>query len=267
MIQEQPHDTIEELLGVYALDAVDDDERRLVEDHLSRCSFCRNEVEEHREVAALLAGEVVEAPQHVWDGIISKINATGPLEELAPVLSLEEKRKAPFLTATRRVATVAAAVAAAVVIGLSAGLVTQSQRIGDLTSEITEQDRQLTALAATLAADPLEQAVAAALADPAAQIASLTAEGSNQTTMIVMLPDGTGYVYQSNLDALRTDATYQLWAVVDDKVISAGVLGHQPVLVPFHIDPNGLQGFVITQEAAGGVPQSEADPVVAWFKA
>ena len=254
MTQRQPHDTIEELLGVYALDAVDSNERRLIEDHLSRCSFCRNEVEEHREVAALLAGEVVEPPPRVWEGLISKINATGPHEDLAPIVSLEEKRKAPFLAATRRMAAVAAAVAAAVVIGLSAGLVTQSQRIGDLTSQITEQDRQLTALSATLAADPLEQAVAAALADPAAQVASLTAEGSTQSMLIVMLPDGTGYVYQSNLDPLQTDATYQLWAVVDDKVISAGVLGNRPVLVPFHIDPDGLQGFVITQEAAGGVP-------------
>ncbi len=103
MMQEQPHDTIEELLGVYALDAVDPNERRLIEDHLSRCSFCRNEVEEHREVAALLAGEVVEPPPQVWDGIISMINATGPLEESAPVVSLEEKRNVPFLTATRRV--------------------------------------------------------------------------------------------------------------------------------------------------------------------
>ena len=54
---------------------------------------------------------------------------------------------------------------------------------------------------------------------------------------------------------------------MDDKVISAGVLGNRPALVPFHIDPDGLRGLVITQEEAGGVPQSEADPVVAWFKA
>ena len=262
MTQEQPHDTIEELLGVYALDGVDQYERRLVEDHLSRCSLCRNEVEEHREVAALLAGEAVEPQPYVWDGIISKINATEP-RAVAPVVSLESKRKAPFFSATRWVT----GVAAAVVVGLSAGLITQSQRIGDLTFQITEQERQITALAATLEADPLEQAVAAALADPAAQVANLTSEGSTQTMLIVMLPDGTGYVYQSNLEALPTDATYQLWAVVDDKVISAGVLGNRPALVPFHIDPNGLQGFVITEEIAGGVPQSEADSVVAWFKA
>lgn len=262
MTQKQPHDTIEELLAVYALDAVDQYERSLVEDHLSECSLCRAEVEKHREVAALMAGEAVEPPPHVWDGIISKINATEPREELAPVVSLDSKRK-PLFSSTRWVA----GVAAAAFIGLSAGLITQSQRIGDLTSQITEQDRQITALAATLQSDPLEQAVTAALADPAAQVTNLTAEGSTQTMLIVLLPDGTGYVYQSNLETLPADATYQLWAVVDDKVISAGVLGNQPALVPFHLDPNGLQGLVITREVAGGVPQSEAEPVVAWFKA
>lgn len=215
MTQKQPHETIEELLGVYALDAVDQYERRLVEDHLSRCSLCRNELEEHREVAALLAGEAVEPPPHVWDGIISKINATEPREELAPVVSLDSKRK-PLFSSTRWVA----GVAAAAVIGLSAGIITQSQRIGDLRFQITEQDRQITALAATLEADPLEQAVTVALADPAAQVANLTAEGTTQTMLIVMLPDGTGYVYQSNLETLPADATYQLWAVVDDKVLS-----------------------------------------------
>ena len=61
--------------------------------------------------------------------------------------------------------------------------------------------------------------------------------------------------------------TYQLWAVIDEKVISAGVLGNRPDIVPFHIDPDGLQALVITQEVYGGVPQSEGEPVVAWFDA
>ncbi len=84
---------------------------------------------------------------------------------------------------------------------------------------------------------------------------------------IVILPDGTGFVFRNTLDPLPEDSTYQLWAVVDQKVISAGVLGNQPDLVPFRIDPEGLEGLVITREVAGGVAVSEADPVVAWFEA
>ena len=259
-MQSQPHTSIEELLGVYALDAVNEDERRLVEQHLAECSQCLTEVEEHRQVAALLVGPAVQPPPHVWNRITSEITAE---EAPAPVVSLDRKRRVPTFTSTRWLA----GVAAAVLVALTAGVVAQSQRVGDLNSQVAEQKGQIAAMAASLETDPLQQAVTAALADPAAQVANLTADGSADTMLIVVLPDGTGYVFQSNLEALPADATYQLWAVVDDKVISAGILGNQPSLVPFHIDPQGLQGLVITQEVAGGVPQSEADPVVAWFKA
>jgi hypothetical protein len=260
-MQPRPHTSIEDLLGVYALDAVDEHDRRLVEQHLAECSQCLTEVEQHRQVAALLAGEAVQPPPHVWDRIIGEIAAAD--RHKAPVVSLDRKRRVPSFTSTRWLT----GVAAAVLVALTAGVVAQSQRVGDLNSQLAEQDRQIAAMAASLETDPLQQAVAAALADPAAQVANLTADGSAETMLIVVLPDGTGYVFQSNLETLPADATYQLWAVVDDKVISAGVLGNNPSLVPFRIDPQGLQGLVITQEVAGGVPQSEADPVVAWFKA
>jgi hypothetical protein len=56
------HAEIEELLGVYALDAVEPDERDLVDQHLPTCAKCRAEVAEHREVAALLAHSGAPAP-------------------------------------------------------------------------------------------------------------------------------------------------------------------------------------------------------------
>jgi len=260
-MQHQEHLNIQELLGAYALDALDDNERRVVEQHLSECGRCRTEVDEHREAAAALSGETVQPPERVWSQILVEINAEAP--ELAPVVSLEQARKPISIRSLGWVASVAAAV----VVALSAGLITQSERIGDLKSQLADQEQQIETLASALQTDPLQQAVTAALADPGAQVANLTAGGNSGAMLIVVLPDGTGYVFQNTLEALPEDSTYQLWAVVNDKVISAGVLGNQPDIVPFHIDPEGLQGLVITQEVAGGVPQSEADPFVAWFKA
>lgn len=49
------HEEVTELLGAYALDAVDEDERALVEEHLGLCARCRAEVQAHRETATLLA--------------------------------------------------------------------------------------------------------------------------------------------------------------------------------------------------------------------
>ncbi len=255
---------IEELLGAYALNALDDAERQLVEQHLSECAECRDEVREHQEVTALFAGDPIPPPARVWDGILAEISPQAVSATLAPVVSLERKNRRVTPRTTGWMAGVAAAVA---VVALSAAVVTQSGKIGDLNLQLTAQSQQIAALESAAQTDPLQQAVTVALTNPNARVANLTADGSSAAMLIVVLPDGTGYVFQSTLQALPDDSTYQLWAVVDDKVISAGVLGNSPDIVPFHIDPKGLQGLVITEEVAGGVPQSEADPTVAWFEA
>ena len=82
------HDEIEELLGAYALDALDADERQEVEDHLATCPRCRAEIAAHREVAALLgnpAGDVpAVAPEDLWDRISASLQDEPPA--LSPVV-------------------------------------------------------------------------------------------------------------------------------------------------------------------------------------
>lgn len=250
---------IEELLGAYALDAVDTDERRVVERHLAVCPRCRTEVEEHREVAAMLGGESLAAPNRVWEAIGAGFSTDDP-RPAAPVVSLRGIRNGKLGWVT--------AVAASVMLALAAGVIAQSARIGDLSARLDDQNRRIENLAGDRAADPLRQAASAALHQPGAEVVALSSPaGDTQSTLIVVLPDGTGYLFQSNLDPLPAGRTYQLWAVVDGKVISAGVLGSRPGLVPFHIDPDGLEGLVITEESSGGVEKSESDAVVAWFEA
>jgi anti-sigma-K factor RskA len=59
-------DEIEELLGAYALDAVDDFERRQIDDFLRRSPGAREEVAEMQHVAAHLAYGDVDAPAGLW---------------------------------------------------------------------------------------------------------------------------------------------------------------------------------------------------------
>ncbi|MER3453386.1 MAG: anti-sigma factor, partial [Acidimicrobiia bacterium] len=66
MERELSHREIDELLGAYALDAVEPDERAAVEAHLRTCSRCWAEVADHREVAAYLAHSGGPAPEGVW---------------------------------------------------------------------------------------------------------------------------------------------------------------------------------------------------------
>ena len=76
------HDEIEEMLGVYALDALDADERQEVDDHLASCPRCRAELAAHREVAALLGNPIGDAPavapDEVWDRIAASLQDEPP---------------------------------------------------------------------------------------------------------------------------------------------------------------------------------------------
>ncbi|MDP8987200.1 MAG: zf-HC2 domain-containing protein, partial [Actinomycetota bacterium] len=96
MSGELRHAEIEELLGAYALDAVEPADRDLVDEHLSTCARCRAEVAEHREVAALLAHSGAPAPAGLWDRIAAALEGGEPPEmEFRPVLPL---RAAPPAT-------------------------------------------------------------------------------------------------------------------------------------------------------------------------
>src|ERR1700727_2602092 len=77
------HEDIEELLGAYALDAVEPDEVEMIERHLEVCPRCRAEVAEHREVTGLLGYVGYEAPAGVWDRISASMQEPPPAMRLA----------------------------------------------------------------------------------------------------------------------------------------------------------------------------------------
>ena len=79
------HHDLQELLGAFALDAVDDDERDVIEAHLAGCPRCRAEVEGHRETAALLAHSGDRAPDNVWDRIAAALDEAPPALDLARI--------------------------------------------------------------------------------------------------------------------------------------------------------------------------------------
>lgn len=92
------------------------------------------------------------------------------------------------------------------------------------------------------------------LADPSTGDLALT---------IATAGDGSSTASSSNLPALNSNETYQLWSVVGDEVVSVGLLGSDPAGVDLRIegDPTVL---ALTVEVAGGVAVSEATPVAVW---
>jgi hypothetical protein len=237
----RPHGDIVELLGVYALDMLDIEEREVVDGHLAGCRACADEVAEHWEAAGLLTTGGPPPPV-IWNRITAALEEAPPPLELAPVVAL--RRRA---SRTNRFLAGMTAVAAAVAVFLSVRLV--------------DQEHRLAQMEAATADDGLRQSAIAALANPASQTLQLRSADRPVVAQAAILPDGRGYLLVDQLSGLRPDRSYQLWVLVDNERVSAGILGSRPTVAAFHVGQR-LDGLAITEERAGGVVVSENAPVV-----
>ena len=248
------HDEIVELLGAYALDAVDDDEAAVVAAHMTECPRCAAEVQDYQELAGCLANSGGDAPGRLWDRIAAQIEqpGDGDGQRMVTVFSSlqgEKKQKEspggrqgtgsgthafrPWLTG----------VAAAVVVVIAA-----------LGFQVGRLDHRVGQLQAASQQQGLTQAAESALADPRARRVTLTAAHSTgpEVAEIVILPSGAAFVVDNRLPALTSDQTYQLWGQIGDQLVSLGLLGNQPKDVPFHVDPTAaISAFAVTAERAG----------------
>jgi len=257
---------LDELLGAYALDAVDPDEARRVEEYLADNPRAAAEVQEHREVASMLAFSGATAPEGVWDritGELEGVDAPAPIGQLAallpadsPVISsgVESGASSPAEQAghdtaiepaadnvvpmrrRRRVGTaLLAAAAAVVVVGASVVLIDGRASAPD---------------------DPIASAYESARSAPGALVGDLVAEGSIASATGVLGTDGQGFVDASALPALAEDQTYQLWGVLaaTGDVVSLGIVGARPGVSTFTVDPDvDVAALALTIEQSPGV--------------
>ncbi len=279
------HEEIQELLGVYALDAVDPETAAMVELHLEECVRCSIEVAQHHEVAGLLANSGGESPAGLWNGIASRLDGAAPpdWEELAsqlePVGDQPDRLIDPGnhptrpsgdpapgpdavvvpITAGRRrnrsmaaAATLVAVAAAVVAIVLGA--------------QVNHLNHNVSSLRANAGVTAAEQAALALPTTKKVRLAPLsTSTGASAPQVTVVLTEaGTGFVQADRLASLPADKTYQLWGVIGHRTISLGLLGSSPSVVPFSVAGGvPVSAFAITAEHSGGVVQSANQPVVA----
>jgi anti-sigma-K factor RskA len=228
------HDEIELLLGAYAVDAVSDDERTAIENHLESCDECRREADELRSSAALLgAATPVDEPK-VWARIRSEISPAvtpPPLRMQSAEMSKSDRLMRNIFAAAAALIILAGVFGAGMMFGGSGSN-------SDNTLALAESAAQSTNARVISLSSPTDRALKA---------------------MIVITPDGHGYVYDSSLPALPKDRTYQLWAVVNNTAISAAVFTNNAT--PFAA--NGpITAFAITEETTGGVVHSANNPVI-----
>lgn len=255
---------LDELLGAYALDAVDVEERRRVEDYLRINPKAAAEVQAHREVATMLAFTGMDAPADLWSKITAEIEADtpNPGPELAKVFSLEASPPASVSSASsssadpsavarehrrtrRRVGTWILGAAAAIAVAFAGAIVV-----------IGSSD--------TSPSDPIAAAYERARSDRDSVAGELVAEGTSEVAIGVIDQDGHGYLDAARLPRLPAEQTYQLWGVLgaNGDVVSLGILGRNPEVETFTIEGD-VAALAVTIEQSPGVV-SDGNPVGAF---
>jgi anti-sigma-K factor RskA len=239
------HEEASELLGAFALDAVEDDDHAQLEEHLATCPRCRAELDGLREVAASMGNSVEPLPDGLWSNIASRLpprqdEEPPPMPQLVlePRQPVEQpKRPGPTRVAMATLAAIAVAAAAvAIVLGV----------------DLVRSDDQVSHLQATMAAHP-PQSIAEALSTPGHRIVNLETTFHLEVAQFVLVPDGRGFLVNSRLPTLPGTHTYQLWAIVGTRPISLGLLGQSPGPASFTMaGASSASQLAITEEPTGG---------------
>jgi hypothetical protein len=245
---------MDDLLGAFALDAVDPAERDMVERHLARDPVARAQVDEMRETAAVLASLPVGdegAPEGLWDHIASAISPDAGLPHESRAEEADVERVSPdvvpltrakrFAAVPTRLAVPVAAAAALVIAVLAVQVATRpSNRVGDIAAAYNH-----------------------AVANGAVTVELHRSGNGPVAARIALQRDGSGYLRNARLGPLPAGKTYQLWALVGSAkqqlAISAGVLGPQPGAAAFHV-AGRPDAFAITVEDAPGVVRPTKAP-------
>lgn len=232
------HSRIQDLLGVYAADAVDSAEAAEVETHLATCESCEAEVAEHRETLAMLAPAGSQLRPQSFDKL--GIDLSVPASNITPIR--RPSRTVPAWTMS---------VAAAIVFLVAAVAVTQARRADDLSTR--------------LALPPLVAEASSAVTAPGTRVVTLRTDSGQPYAEVALTEDGRGYLMPQNLPELSPDQTYQLWALKGPEKTSLIVTGADPDMVIAFRTTSDIDGLALTQEVAGGAPQPTKTPVALAF--
>ena len=235
-------DQLDDSVAAHALNALPEDERDLVETAIVFDEELNSHYEAHRRIAAELVdgfSDVVPAASpELWDRIALEAGLV-----TSPDPSSADAIVTPTSSKWRRLTPIVAGIAAVLVaVTLTAGVLS-----------VRSDPAGLEALAAYSA--DLPGSLNGVLLDPTAGTSVADA---------VVTTDGDGFIDGSALPTLAENRTYQLWAIVGERVISVGIMGNRPEITAFRVEGQ-LAGLAISEEILGGVVVSEQDPVGVWL--
>ncbi|WP_205324650.1 anti-sigma factor domain-containing protein [Glycomyces sp. YM15] len=228
------------LIGPWVLDAVDDDERRLVDEHLAACVSCAQEAAELREAVWRLSDvTLAEPPAALRERVLAEVRRTRQEAPAAtePDAAPRPARRRPRLRLPRlhfprlRLAVGAAALAA---VAAFAGI--------------------FAAWTVMRPEEPLEsERMIAVLEAPDAEVAYQEADGGGRVTVVASESLDDAVVVVSGLAAVDDDRSYQVWLVDEGGQESAGVMDAGDSSATMLIEGLGDTDLIgVTEEPAGG---------------
>ena len=239
------------LSGAWAMNALDDNESAVFEQHLRECESCAAEAAELRETAARLGAVAEYAPP---PALRARVLAAAAQTRQLPPETVVAHVAAPVVLAERRwlkrfgVLAAAASVLGAVALG------TQAVRSNNELSREVAALRQVTAE---------YNQMAALMSSPGARTVSRSMEHGG-TGMAVYAPSHNKVLFLAGgLPELPSDRSYQLWMVAADGPHSAGVLPAGDKLPPMMMDAlEGTETLALTVEPRGGSKGPTTAPLV-----
>ncbi|MEX5302701.1 anti-sigma factor [Kocuria sabuli] len=237
--------------ALYAVDALEPEERAVFEEHLRGCAACRAEVDSYGEVGAALASAVAQDPPPALRGnVLAAVHGTrtgaptgtsaGSSSAAGPGTGASSGAEVVFLAQRRRPRRqwLAAAAAAAVLLpgaalgGWAIGTQTEQREQQQLAAQ--EQDRQTRLLAA---------------ADVATH--QLAVDGRT-ATLVVSEQEDVAMLVAADLPAPGEGQEYQLWLMQDGSPVPDVHFGGGQVQVWLDGDVDRAGAVAMTVEPAGG---------------
>jgi anti-sigma-K factor RskA len=270
------HEEVSQVLGAYALDAVDGDEYADLENHLAVCPHCQSELDSLREVAGAVGNSVEPLPEGLWASIAIRLPDAPQDSEPPPMPRLESATRLPFRAPssgrtqrTRKALVLVGAVAVAgiaVALVFAISLVRSQDNVARLQDNVWRLQNNISKLDENADATPAE----IAMQTPGHVVVSLGTSSGEQLATFVIVPGGQGYLASSVLPKLAPatpgtpPTTYQLWGKSGGTWISLGLLGASPMVAQFSVaDAPSVSELAVSVEQAGGSVTPDLNRIVA----
>ena len=267
------HEEYKEMISVHALSALDRQDELALNEHLSECTACRDELARWNETAAALAlaaDPAEPSPQvraHILERIRAEARGSRPqLRETKISPSAQQtvagSKILPFNQAPRNLwssmGSLGAIAAALVFAALFVSLIVLWQQNRAAKNELARLSTEMQKAQAELA---VERAARQLFTTPGARMAELAGTKMAPGAHAVLAYDKTGHamLMAKGLPVAPSGKAYQLWFIVGNKPMPGKVFttdnsGNGTVQVQMPEVAREAAVFAITLEPAGGMP-------------